>query len=130
MEPLKNIKGALDMKMRKWLIVLGLILIFTISAGATPRYSTITKIQPSLTFAGDTAECTVVVKATGAVDLRAYIKDSDGRVLDEWTDSSSQGSINFSETCKGVISGERYTLTAIATAGSDSDTATYTAICP
>ena len=118
------------MKMRRTALVAGLMLVLAVWAGAAPRYAQITELRPKLSFHGSTAQCTVTARATDSIELLVYLKDSDGLVLEEWNCSDAGGSISFSESCPGMQSGERYTLTATARSGGESVTETDTATCP
>lgn len=118
------------MKARKVLVAVILMFNLISIVNATPRYSYIGYFYPELSFRGNTAQCTVDVEATRSVELLVYLKDSDGLVLEEWNCSDAGGSINFSESCPGMKSGERYTLTATARSGGESVTETDTATCP
>lgn len=118
------------MKMRRTALVAGLMLVLAVWAGAAPRYAQITELKPTLSFRGSTAQCTVIARATESIELLVYLKDSDGLVLEDWDCSDAGGSISFSESCPGMQSGERYTLTATARSGGESVTETDTATCP
>ena len=118
------------MKMRRTALAAGLIMVLAVWAGAATRYAQITELRPILSLRGSSAQCTVKARATDSIELLVYLKDSDGMVLEEWNRSDAGGSISFSESCPGMKSGERYTLTATARSGGESVTETDTATCP
>ena len=116
--------------MKKIIAMVGLVTMLAFSASAASRYVNIISFTTNLWFNGKTAVCEVDVTAQKSIELLVYLKDSDGLVLEDWDCSDAGGSISFSESCPGMQSGERYTLTATARSGGESVTKTSTATCP
>lgn len=82
--------------MKKWIIPIALILVCALTLSVSAIEPRATRITPSLTFSGTTANCTVIVSAVGSeIDV----------TMELWTGSTLVDSWNNDGTTRVVVEG-------------------------
>lgn len=116
------------MKKRVSALLLLLVMALTLWASAAPRYSTLYKVSPRLSFSGTTANCSMIVEADKGTSITATMTlYHNGEEVKAWT-AYGTTSIAVSKIC-GVTKGERYTLELTATANGETVTESVSATC-
>ena len=114
------------------------IISMAVSAFAQTDYSDNNKITFSLSFSSNKANCSVEIKGadgtTSISNCTVTLTDSKGNEVKSWSGLSATGpKLIVSKSASGVVKGEKYILSVIATVHrdgssetvSDSFTATY-----
>ena len=101
--------------------VMLVVLLFPVNSIALPLWEYTSRCNPSLSFTGTTANCTLYIKAyddsakiTATLTLIRENTDGTEKVVKTWPDLSDTGSLTFSGT-KSVSSGQTYRLEVSST---------------
>lgn len=120
--------------MKKRLTTAILLLTLALTVWASARYTNFTRVNPHVSFRGNTANCLMEIEADDGVNFNATmtlyrVENGKETFVKEWGTSGTT-SLEFEGSYPGAVSGKTYKLTVKVTALGETATESTTATCP